>query len=298
MIESRKSEIRYRTDDPKKMLGKWLSKSVTKSWTETFKDEDTGKDVPVERTEVLFERGTYIDNDKLQQIMFYQSEGSIKEVEVSNQNRRCVQLENTALYPYIAKVVINDKKKKFLLKASSIKNVLDIVSDYVELNFDGGFIVDSVQQQNSCIILIDNFQKVNMDEQYIRDNIDIATYMEHVENKPKEEDKKDDQSTVDERKYYDFDTSLCIDDVKSGFQKFIVYTNSIGQGLMIINAYLANAEKKRVQRMQEAYKKHKSEIEPADDEERNIIAVIEQVKPIPISRYIPMEFSMVYNDEK
>lgn len=35
-----------------------------------------------------------------------------------------------------------------------------------------------------------------------------------------------------------------------------------------------------------------------DDEERNIIAVIEQVKPIPISRYIPMEFSMVYNDEK
>jgi hypothetical protein len=40
MIESRKSEIRYRTDDPKKMLGKWLSKSVTKSWTETFKDEE------------------------------------------------------------------------------------------------------------------------------------------------------------------------------------------------------------------------------------------------------------------
>lgn len=168
MIESRKSEIRYRTDGPKKMLGKWLSKSVTKSWTETFKDEDTGKDVPVERTEVLFERGTYIDNDKLQQIMFF----------------------------------------------------------------------------------------------------------------------------------YDFDTSIFVDDVKSGAQKFIVYTNSVDKGLMIINAYLATKEKQRVQRMQEQYEKHQSEIEPADDLERKVIAAIEQVKPIPISRYIPLEFSMVYNEEK
>jgi hypothetical protein len=296
MIESRKSEIRYRTDGPKKMLGKWLSKSVTKSWTETFKDEDTGKDVPVERTEVLFERGTYIDNDKLQQIMFFQSEGSIKDVEVSNQNRRCVQLESTALYPYIAKVIINDKKKKLLLKASSIKNVLDIISDYIELNFDGQFVVEAVQEQSSCIILIDNFEKVNMDEQYLKDNIDTETYMEHVDKE--NEKKKDDQSTVDERKFYDFDTSIFVDDVKSGAQKFIVYTNSVDKGLMIINAYLATKEKQRVQRMQEQYEKHQSEIEPADDLERKVIAAIEQVKPIPISRYIPLEFSMVYNEEK
>lgn len=295
MIESRKSEIRFVTSDPKKMLGKWLSKNVTKSWTVAFKDEH-GNEVPVERTEVLFERGTYIDNDKLQQIMFFQSEGSIKDVEVSNQNRRCVQLESTALYTYIAKVIINDKKKKLLLKASSIKNVLDIINDYIELNFDGQFVVEAVQEQSSCIILIDNFEKINMDEEYLKDHIDDETYMEHVDKE--NEKKKDDQSTIDERKFYDFDTSLFVDDVKSGFQKFIVYTNSVDKGLMIINAYLANNEKKRVKRMQELYDKHQSEIEPTDDEARNIIAAIEQVKPITISRYIPLEFSMVYNDEQ
>lgn len=43
----------------------------------------------------------------------------------------------------------------------------------------------------------------------------------------------------------------------------------------------------------------KSEIRyRTDDEARNIIDAIEQVKPIHISRYIPLEFSMVYNDEK
>lgn len=66
----------------------------------------------------------------------------------------------------------------------------------------------------------------------------------------------------------------------------------------MLGKWLSNNEKKRVKRMQELYDKHQSEIEPTDDEARNIIAAIEQVKPIPISRYIPLEFSMVYNDEQ
>lgn len=43
MIDSRKTEIRYITDDPKKMLGKWVARRALKTWTEDFVDESSGK---------------------------------------------------------------------------------------------------------------------------------------------------------------------------------------------------------------------------------------------------------------
>ena len=84
---SRKTEIRYVTADPARMLGKWVARRALKSWTEEFMDKSTGKTVSVERSEVLLERGTYIDRDMLSSIEFMMREGSLKEVEVSNQNR-------------------------------------------------------------------------------------------------------------------------------------------------------------------------------------------------------------------
>lgn len=35
-IESRKTEIRYVTSDPKKMLGKWVARRALRTWTEDF----------------------------------------------------------------------------------------------------------------------------------------------------------------------------------------------------------------------------------------------------------------------
>ena len=43
MIETRKTEIRYVTSDPKKMLNMYLAKRVLKTWEESFIDEDTGE---------------------------------------------------------------------------------------------------------------------------------------------------------------------------------------------------------------------------------------------------------------
>ena len=45
MIETRKTEIRYVTSDPKKMLNMYLAKRVLKTWEESFIDEDTGETV-------------------------------------------------------------------------------------------------------------------------------------------------------------------------------------------------------------------------------------------------------------
>lgn len=69
-VESRKTEIRFVTSDPKKMLGKWVARRALKTWTEDMVDSDTGENVSIERTSVLLERGTYIDHKELESITF------------------------------------------------------------------------------------------------------------------------------------------------------------------------------------------------------------------------------------
>lgn len=101
MIETRKTEIRYVTSDPKKMLNMYLAKRVLKTWEESFIDEDTGETVTVERNEILFDRGTLIDQDTLAKIRFSMEADGIKEVEVSNQNRLAFENENKFLSPIL-----------------------------------------------------------------------------------------------------------------------------------------------------------------------------------------------------
>lgn len=59
-VESRKTEIRYVTSDPKKMLGKFVARRVLRTWFEDMTDKDTGEIISIERHDVLLERGTYI----------------------------------------------------------------------------------------------------------------------------------------------------------------------------------------------------------------------------------------------
>lgn len=135
MIETRKTEIRYRTSDPERMLGRFIARRALKTWTEDFVDKDTDETISIERNEILFERGTYIDQDVLSSIRFYLQEGSLTEIEVSNQKRLAMIDTNHSLYPYKAVVKIDDKRKTFLLYATSIANALVILVDYVELNY-------------------------------------------------------------------------------------------------------------------------------------------------------------------
>ena len=108
MIETRKTEIRYVTSDPKKMLNMYLAKRVLKTWEESFIDEDTGETVNIERNEVLFDRGSLIDQDLLAKIRFSMEADGIKEVEVSSQKRLAFENENKFLYPYLAQAQIQE----------------------------------------------------------------------------------------------------------------------------------------------------------------------------------------------
>ena len=73
------------TSDPKEMYGKYLYEAAVKTWTEDFIDNDTKEIVSVERTEVIMERGTYIDQDVLQQLTFSIQANEIEKVKVCNE---------------------------------------------------------------------------------------------------------------------------------------------------------------------------------------------------------------------
>jgi len=151
MTDTRKSEIRYTTDDPRQMLGKWTVRPILRRWKEDFHDTDSGEIVTVERSEVIIDRGTYIDQDTLQQIRFYMQEGSVSEVEVSNQNRKGVQTGERSTY--IATASVNGTSRRILTRADNLRAALLTAEDYIELNFEGTFTMRSVKRFTDAVII-------------------------------------------------------------------------------------------------------------------------------------------------
>ena len=84
--------VTFRTSDPKEMLGKYLPKHALKTWTEDFRDEDSGEVVSIERNPILVARG-YISQEKLAEIQFAIQAGDIQDVEVSEED-----VQDMALY--------------------------------------------------------------------------------------------------------------------------------------------------------------------------------------------------------
>lgn len=273
MTETRKTEIRYVTSDPKKMLNMYLAKRVLKIWTEDFVDESTGEVVSIERNEVLFERGTLIDQDTLAQIRFSMEADGIKEVEVSNQKRIAFENENKCLYPYIAQAQIDDKKYKFLLYATGLENVIAILKDYIELNYQSGFTLIMAKEFDSCIILTDNLKERKIDGV-------SEKYLDAIDSENSEEETK-----PNEKKFYQIETKITFDDEEERTQTFVVHTFNVDRAMMLISHWLKNKE--------EEYEKHAKE-KGHEYEKKDIHASIETAKPIPVGRFIPREFSMAY----
>lgn len=286
MTETRKTELRYVTSDPKKMLNMYLAKRVLKTWTEDFVDESTGKVVSIERNEVLFERGTLIDQDVLTQIRFCMEADGIKEVEVSNQKRMAFENENKCLYPYIAQAQIGDKKYKFLLYATGLDNVIAILKDYIELNYQSGFTLTMAKEFDSCIILTDNLKERKVDsasEAYLKNEISSEEYLDAMDS----ENTENEEPKPDEKKFYQIGTKVVFDDEEERIQTFVVHTFSVDRAMMLITHWIKNKE--------DEYEKQAKE-KGYEYEKREIHTSIESAKPIPVGRFIPREFSMAYVD--
>ncbi len=284
-VETRKDEIRFKTDDPKRMLNMYICKRVLKTWKEDFLDKDTGEVVSVERNEVLFEKGTYIDRDTLQKIQFSQQAGECKEIEVSNQNREAYELEHTALFPYSTKVSIGDKNYRFILYASSIANVLVIMRDYLELNYTGGFRITKAEEMNSCIILTDELTKENLDIAYLKDHIDMETY---INAKSSGNDNDEDDTEKAEKKFIQMDMKITYDDDVEINQSFIVNTIDTNRAILVIGKYLQDVERKN----EECAKENGGSYDA-----RKCTLCIEKAAPMPVKSFVPKEFSMAYNEK-
>lgn len=300
MIESRKTEIRFVTSDPKKMLGKWVARRALKTWTEDFIDETTGKTVSVERNDVLLERGTYISQDVLCTINFMMQEGSLKEVEVSNQNRQGTLLENRSIFPYKAIAKIDGKRKTFLLYANSIANALLILIDYIELHCKGGFKITDIKEMEFCVVIIDclrsaEARKYELDTAYLNGEISMEDFVEATadnitEGNPDAEDISDDKKET--KKFYQIGAHVVLHDDKEGDieedHTFIVQTISAVRANMLIEKWLRDKQEERFR-------------ESLRHPERTFIkyqinSFIEESKIIPIGCFIPVDFSQVYND--
>lgn len=300
MIESRKTEVRYVTDDPQKMLGKWVARRALKTWTEDFVDTDTGERVEIERCEVLLERGTYINHDVLCSINFMMQEGSLKQVEVSNQNRQGVLLENRSLYPYKAVARISGKRKTFLLYASSAANALTVMTDYIELHYEGGFEITDIHEMDYCVVIIDRLKaadarRYEIDAAYLKGEIPMDAYVEATcdniaQGNPDAD--ADDDGKKDTKKFYQIGAHVVLHDDKEGDieedHTFIVQTVSAVRANMLIEKWLRDIQDERY-------------AESLKHPERTFVkyqinSFIEESKIIPIGCFIPMEFSKVYND--
>ncbi|MBD5219494.1 MAG: RNA polymerase subunit sigma [Bacteroidales bacterium] len=298
-VVSRKTEIRYVTSDPQKMLGKFVARRAFRTWTEDVVDAETNETIQIERNELLLERGTYIDNDQLSSINFMMQEGSLKEVEVSNQNRQGMLLQNNTMFPYKAVAKIEGKKKTFLLYASSVANALVILVDFIELNYKGGFEITKVEEMDYCVVIIDRLKpaearKLELDTAYLKGDISMQTFVEATIDKIQdgnpdvEEEAKNDEG----KKFYEIGAHVVLSNDKEGGSEedhiFIVQTVSAVRANMLIEKYLRDKQEERY-------------LESLEHPERTFVkydirSFIETSKILPIGCFIPVSFSEVYNE--
>ena len=158
-IQTRKDEVRFKTSDIRRIIGKYLAANVLRTWNEDFVDDETGEVVTIERNEILFERGKYIDNDLATEINFYLQSNDVKEVEVSNQRRLAYENKRTSLYPFKISATIGGKRHNFILQAQNIVKAYEVATDYIELNFTQPFDIVGIKLMDRVIILNDRLRK-------------------------------------------------------------------------------------------------------------------------------------------
>lgn len=292
MIQTRKSEERYVTSDPKKMLGRFLVNKVCRKWTETFIDEATGETVQVERSEFLFDKGTLITQDNLAKIRFYMAEGAFDEVEVSNQQRNSFEMQCSYLYPYMAKVQVKDKKMNVLLYATGVENAIEIMKDYIELNFEGMFKILMVKEYDTCIVLIDRLKgvKYSFEKDFCLGKISADEFLEALVVQVDEEGRQVDDEEKVEMKWYKISAKVVTHDLHGDFENlysFVVKSSSAERANMLINIYLK----------EEQDKQEKKAIERGElFEKKEITAAIEESNIMSVGCFIPKEFSEVYKE--
>ena len=282
-METKFNEIKRSTSDSNEMINRYTSGRVLRIYTEDFIDEDTGEAVSIERKEVIADRGKLIDQDLLTRLQFYLQSGDISAVEVSNQKRTAFYSEYEFLYPYTATIQICNKKHKFLLYAAGLEQAIRVLCDYVELNYIGSFNIITIKEFTSCIILSDTLKPTP-------DNpLSFLNEISADDNGSAELSVEETDSEV-QKKFYQMGVCIEYTHIKNSepfdiHKTFVIHTHDTNKALAVISHCLTTREK-------EAEKE--AEITGKEYIKQQFSLKIETAKVIPISCFIPLEFSQAY----
>lgn len=273
-VQTRKDEVRFRTSDYRRIIGKYLASNVLKSWKEDFVDESTGETVTIERNEMLFERGKYIDNELATQINFHIQAEDIKEVEVSNQRRLATVNKRNGLYPYKASALIGGKRHNFILQAQNDVKAIEVITDYIELNFTQSFDILGVKLMDNVIILNDRLKK----------------YVEAQEGANEAGEEADNSEDLrNDTKYYKVEAEVAIhtedeEEPERTVYDFIVRTKDVDTAKVVIAAWIDAKIKERTEK---------------DGDERKVVDIsILSASPFACNAIVEKAFCLAYKDQE
>lgn len=272
--QTRKDEVRFRTSDIRRIVGKFLASNVLKTWNEDFINESTGEVVTIERNEILFERGSYIDDDLAQQINFSIQAEEIKDVEVSNQRRLAAPNQRTGLYPFKVSARIGTKRRTFILQAQDAAKAIEVATDYIELNFRNSFDITDIKLMDNVVILNDRLRKS----------------VEAKEGANEEGAEPDNgEETRDDTKYYKVEAEVAIstenkEEPEKKPYDFIVRTKDVDTAKVVITAWINAKVKERTER---------------DEDERKVIDIsILSASPFACNAIVDKAFCLAYREQE
>ena len=171
------------TNKPEEMLHKYLAEYAVKTWTENFVDEDTGENVPVERNEVIFDRGTYIDESLLPKIMFSIQSEELKTVKVCD-NKPLAKRNNMQVRRYIVKLSdVLRKSNIYTTRARTPEDAAQMVCDYYSIygipTLSGNFSVFDSSATGLILLYKEDLGKAYWEDMY---NITYKEIAEKVDN--------------------------------------------------------------------------------------------------------------------
>ena len=278
MENTKFTEQRYITSDPALMYNRYFAANLYRTYTDSFLDDETGEVVDIERRELLFERGTHINGDVIAKLRFYLSTGDVKEVDVTNQQRRGMFSGGSSLRPYIAKVVVGCKKNKILLYASGLQNVIDIIQDYGELTFSGLFDITTAKEIDFAEIVIDTLQPIDLDAEYLKDSISMREWAAAEKSQAPAEGEKASLGLW----RLDLEVTERFDKREELFDRsFIIKTSSVERALAAIEVLL--------------YKKEQRIADGDTSDKASYTLKIKAASPMKIDFIIPTEFSLAHN---
>lgn len=153
------TENKFKTDLPEMMIGYYTAEDIRRRWSEDFTDTDSGEVHTMERSELIVERGTYIDADVASSLSFHIQAGDIPAVEVTDIKRSARPFFGSYFSPWKAVAAVNGKPVTLILYARYLEHALEIAREYIERTLDGSFSMQSVQAFKDCYFIEHEFSE-------------------------------------------------------------------------------------------------------------------------------------------